>query len=88
MLTPQSHEATVNEGINGRNFTQLAMLTPGASNATTSLEGLVKDPSGAAVSGARVTIRNEETGVAQVATSDSRGHYHFNDERRNCQRDS
>ncbi len=79
MLTPQSHEATVNEGLNGRNFTQLAALAPGASNATTSLEGLVKDPSGAAVSGARVTIRNEETGVAQVATSDSRGHYRFND---------
>ncbi len=79
MLTPQSHEATVSEGLNGRNFTQLTALAPGASNATTSLEGLVKDPSGAVVSGARVTIRNEETGVSQTASTDSRGHYRFND---------
>lgn len=80
MLTPQSHEATVAE--NGRNFTDLVSLAPGAaapSNATTSLSGIVKDPSGAAVSGARVTVRNEETGVSQVATTDARGNYRFND---------
>jgi hypothetical protein len=79
MLTPQSHEATVGPSMNGRNFTQLAELTPGGSNATTSLEGIVKDPSGAMVSGARVNVRNEETGVSQVTTTDSRGHYRFND---------
>jgi len=79
MLTPQSHEATVSQGLNGRNFTELTAPAPGASHATTSLEGLVKDPSGAAVSGARVNIRNEETGVAQIAITDSRGHYRFND---------
>jgi hypothetical protein len=78
MLTPQSHEATVNEGLNGRNFTQMASLVPGVSNAT-SLEGIVKDPSGAMVANAQVTVRNEETGVSQVTTTDSRGHYHFND---------
>jgi hypothetical protein len=78
MLTPQSHEATVNT-LNGRDFTELAALAPGASNATTSLAGLVKDPSGAAVPGARVTVRNEETGVAQVTTTDARGNYRFND---------
>ena len=48
-------------------------------NATTSLEGVVKDPSGATVSGAHVTVRNEETGVSQVSTTDARGHYRFND---------
>ncbi len=80
MLTPQSHEAAI--AVNGRNFSELAGLTPGVaggSSATTSLDGLVKDPSGAAVSGARVTVRNEETGVSQIATTDSRGHYHFSD---------
>src|SRR5271166_5531299 len=79
MLTPQSHEATVNEPLNGRNFTQFAQLAPGASHATTSLEGIVKDPSGAMVANAQVTVRNEETGVSQVTTTDARGHYRFND---------
>src|SRR5579863_4129004 len=87
MLTPQSHEATVNTGVNateqmganGRNFTDLAQLPPGTSNARTSLSGVVKAPSGAAVPGARVTVRNEETGVSQVAITDSRGNYRFGD---------
>jgi len=78
MLTPQSHEATVS---NDR-LEQFAQLQPGvvgSSHATTSLEGIVKDPSGAMVSNARVTVRNEETGASQVATTDARGHYRFND---------
>jgi hypothetical protein len=80
MLTPQSHEATVQDD----RLEQFAKLQapPGAagpSNATTSLAGIVKDPSGAAVPGARVTVRNEETGVSQVATTDSRGNYRFSD---------
>ena len=79
MLTPQSHEATVDEGLNGRNFSELTSLAPGSSHATTSLEGVVKDPSGAMVSNAQVTVRNEETGVSQVTTTDARGHYRFND---------
>jgi hypothetical protein len=74
MLTPQSHEATV-EG-----YAQLqAPAPPPPPHATTSLDGIVKDPSGAAISNARVTVRNEETGVSQVATTDARGHYHFSD---------
>lgn len=80
MLTPQSHQATI--GLNGRNFSEMIALAPGISgpsNATTSLAGIVKDPSGAAVAGARVTVRNEETGVAQVTTTDARGNYRFND---------
>jgi len=78
MLTPQSHEATVNTD----RLDQFAKLQPGVaapSNATTSLAGIVKDPSGAAVPGARVTVRNEETGVSQVTTTDARGNYRFND---------
>jgi len=75
MLTPQSHEATLEQ------YAQLqaAPSSAGASHATTSLEGIVKDPSGAMVSNAQVTVRNEETGVSQVTTTDPRGHYRFND---------
>ena len=94
MLTPQSHQATVET----ERMEQYAKLPAGAAggvgagsgggvgggifrvgNATTSLEGVVKDPSGATVSGAHVTVRNEETGVSQVSTTDARGHYRFND---------
>jgi hypothetical protein len=76
MLTPQSHEATV-ERDRMEEFAKLQQ--PGVSHATTSLEGIVKDPSGAMVANARVTVRNEETGVSQVATTDARGHYRFID---------
>ena len=76
MLTPQSHEATVQEF---NRLEQFAKLEPGVSHATTSLYGVVKDMSGAVVSGARVTIRNEETGVSQVTTTDAQGKYRFND---------
>ncbi|MBZ5681816.1 MAG: carboxypeptidase regulatory-like domain-containing protein [Acidobacteriia bacterium] len=77
MLTPQSHEATVQVD----RLEQYAKLQapPGVSNATTSLYGIVKDPSGASVRGARVTVRNEETGSSQVTTTDAQGHYRFND---------
>jgi hypothetical protein len=74
MLTPQSHEATVEAYA-----ASAPPPPPGGSHATTSLSGLVKDPSGAAVSGARVTVRNEETGSSQVATTDAQGRYRFND---------
>jgi hypothetical protein len=94
MLTPQSHQATMES----ERMEQYARVQAGAAggvgagsgggvgggmfrvgNATTSLEGVVKDPSGATVSGAPVTVRNEETGVSQISTTDARGHYRFND---------
>jgi hypothetical protein len=77
MLTPQSHQATL-ERDRLEQFAQLQQ-PPGASHATTSLYGIVKDPSGASVSGAKVTVRNEETGSSQVATTDAQGRYRFND---------
>ena len=40
-----------------------------------SISGTVTDPSGAAVSGAAVTIRNVNTGVARDAATDNSGHY-------------
>jgi hypothetical protein len=79
MLTPQSHEATVLNGSLGHLPSFDILNGSGSSHATTSLEGIVKDPSGAMVSNARVTVRNEETGVSQVTTTDARGHYRFND---------
>ena len=73
MLTPQSHEATV------ETYAELQTPPPSVSHATTSLYGFVKDPSGAIVSGARVTVRNDETGAAQVTTTNAQGRYSFND---------
>jgi hypothetical protein len=75
MLTPQSHEATLEQYAK----LQAPPPPPGGSQATTSLYGIVKDPSGAAVSGARVTVRNEETGGSQVTSTDAQGRYRFND---------
>jgi len=71
MLTPQSHEETL--------AAPLPPPPPAVSHATTSLYGIVKDPSGAVVSGARVTVRNEETGSSQVAMTDAQGRYRFDD---------
>ena len=91
MLTPQSHEATLEAdrykksqagSVGGLGSGSGGGVGGGVfrtSNATTGLSGLVKDPSGAGVSGAHVTVRNEETGVAQVATTDHQGRYSFTD---------
>ena len=79
MLTPQSHEATVQQF---DRLEELAKIAPGVaavSHATTTLYGIVKDPSGAVVRGAQVTVRNEETGSSQVTTTDAQGRYRFND---------
>ena len=73
MLTPQSHEATVEE------YAKLQAPPPMVSHVTTSLYGFVKDQSGSVVVNARVTVRNEETGVAQVTTTNAQGRYSFND---------
>jgi len=75
MLTPQSHQATLEQ------FAQLQAPppAPGSSHATTSVYGIVKDPSGAVVRGAQITVRNEETGGAQVTTTDAQGRYRFAD---------
>jgi hypothetical protein len=46
-----------------------------AQNATTSLRGTVKDPSGAVVSGAKVTLSNDATGQKLSDTSKGSGDY-------------
>jgi hypothetical protein len=44
---------------------------------TGSIVGVVRDPSGAAIAGAMVTLRNAATGVARVATTNENGGYQF-----------
>jgi hypothetical protein len=96
MLTPQSHEATLEKKLDENGLASgsgggfgagsgggvgggVYRAGRGLSNATTGLSGVVKDPSGSIVRGARVTLRNEETGVSQVATTDAQGRYRFTD---------
>src|SRR5438874_10852150 len=79
MLTPQSHEASLQvaepipaSGLGG----DVSGGTAGALRAggvLSSLQGVVKDPAGAVIPGARVTVRNEETGASQGKTTDSLG---------------
>jgi hypothetical protein len=69
MLTPQTHEATMNA--------PAAPPPPTFAGGTGGLQGSVKDPSGAQVAGAHVTVRNEETGASQTTTTDANGTYHF-----------
>ena len=44
---------------------------------TASLSGSVTDPSGAAVTGAKVSLRNLSTGSRRLTVSDVQGTYHF-----------
>ena len=80
MLTPQSHEASLEAGT-GQGGGVGAGSAGGGGGGTfrvgTSLRGLVKDPSGAVISHARVVVRNEETGSSQDTTTDASGHYRF-----------
>ncbi len=46
-----------------------------AQNATTSMRGVIKDPSGAVVPGASITLLNSATGQTFTATSKSSGEY-------------
>jgi len=88
MLTPQTHEATMRDDKAVADVT----VTNGAVGAGqgrgvggafvfralpgTHLSGTVSDPSGAAVEGATVVLRNR-TGASQTTTTDSNGHYAF-----------
>jgi len=44
---------------------------------TGSIVGVVKDPTGAAIVGATITLRNEATGVSRAATTNQDGGYQF-----------
>ncbi len=78
-LTPQTHEAALNQN--------LLNVVPGVAGGIgsgaggvgvlTGLQGFVRDPTGAAISNARVTVRNEETGASQSTTTNAQGMYRF-----------
>ena len=69
MLSPQTHEASMN--------IPAPPPPPPPAGGTGGLQGTVKDPTGAVIAGAQVTVRNEETGASQTAQSDANGTYHF-----------
>src|SRR5258708_19113442 len=48
-----------------------------AQSDTAVLFGLIKDPSGAAVSGAKVQLRNEATGAVRELKADDKGLFYF-----------
>ena len=56
-------------------FAMLCTLTTSAQTITGTVSGLVMDPSGAAVAGAKVVATNSATGVATVTTTNSAGIY-------------
>ena len=47
----------------------------GVLGGVTGVGGVIKDPSGAVIPGARVIVRNVESGEVQTATTDSNGNY-------------
>src|SRR6266851_3951460 len=53
-----------------------ALLLPGQS-ATAVLFGLLKDPSGGSIAGAKVVVRNQATGVQRELETDDKGLYYF-----------
>jgi len=56
----------------------LLLLVPALLSAAT-VEGVVKDPSGAAVPAAAVILRNSETALTENALTDNQGHFAFAD---------
>jgi hypothetical protein len=71
MISPQTHEATLSTPPPG------PPAPPTSSGGLTAVQGIVRDPSGAVIAGATVTVRNEETGASQTATTDANGNYRF-----------
>ena len=55
-------------------FTSISTVTTFAQS-TATLKGLVSDPSGAVVPDAKVTVRNQATGVERISQTDSAGTY-------------
>ena len=55
------------------------IIQPLMADVTGSILGLVTDPSGAAVAGAKVTLTNPDTGLTRHATTDATGSYEFLD---------
>ena len=65
----------VNPAINGRNFTGLAMLSPGIALAPNQIGGVVIDPSGGAIPAAIVEVKNLSTNATWTASTSSDGRW-------------
>src|SRR5579863_10497810 len=52
-----------------------ATRSPACAQVTAAISGHVEDPSGAAVSGATVTVKNLETGATRVVNTDEAGDF-------------
>jgi len=52
-----------------------SLIAAQSANPTATLSGVVTDPTGAVVSGARVTVRNKDTGLSRSVTTDAVGAY-------------
>lgn len=76
-LTPQTHEATVEQFDRLQQFSKLQSAGNGGTGVLTGLQGFVRDATGAAISNAKITVRNEETGTAHTTTTDAQGLYRF-----------
>ncbi len=50
-----------------------------AQRSTATIRGVVSDPTNAVVSGAKVSIKNEDTGLSRSGTTNSSGIYSFSD---------
>ena len=53
----------------------LAWSAPAQDASTAQLHGLVRDPKGALVQGAKVTVKDEQRGVERTTTTDQNGEY-------------
>jgi hypothetical protein len=76
-LTPQTHEASLQRYAELQAGAVGGVPSAGKAAVLTGLQGFVRDPTGAAISNARVTVRNEETGASQTTTTNAQGMYRF-----------
>ena len=53
----------------------LALATVALGQSTATLQGTVKDPKGSVVPGAKVTARNQATGIERTSQTDTDGNY-------------
>ncbi|MFY9674089.1 MAG: carboxypeptidase regulatory-like domain-containing protein, partial [Terriglobales bacterium] len=76
-LTPQTHEATIEQFDKLQQFSKLQSAGKGGTGVLTGLQGFVRDATGAAVPNAKITVRNEETGASSSTTTNAQGLYRF-----------
>lgn len=82
MLSPGGHLGTKDVvsvlGVRSLVACIVLVCVPSLALAAT-IRGAVSDPSGAAIAGARVTIRDEDKGLARSSTTNTMGHFAFTD---------